>query len=243
MNLVFSGWPGAGTTTLATITAHLLSYKYLYAGGVFKHIAQLKVGETSGEKYLQFEREFGPVWDEVWEKYALWKLENSDHLVLEAKTAGVKVDNGNVLEVFVVASLPVRIQRAQSDKRIDAKDTITNRDQILQARWKESFGFDIYDLDVITQVYDLVIDNSRMGVREEVNRVLDLFSQQPGANSSLVSKARLQVEDVLAHYELQGKAFVVSQLREQNLYIEPVSVLKEMQQFATKGFNDIITQQ
>jgi cytidylate kinase len=74
MNIILSGWPGTGTTTLALLLANLLDYKYLYAGGLLKYIAKRSVGVESGAKFVEFENTVGPYWDMLWEKYAVWKL-------------------------------------------------------------------------------------------------------------------------------------------------------------------------
>ena len=137
-----------------------------------KQLAEALYGDSSGESLLRFEEEFGSYFDHIWDEYALWKLQRSDKLLLEGKVTGFFADDEKIYEIMVVASPDVRMARVNRDKRLYSVETLRKRDEELKSRWLAEYGLDIFNPLLIQESFDLIIDNSRLSIAEEVDTVL-----------------------------------------------------------------------
>jgi cytidylate kinase len=230
MNIIISGWPGAGTTSLALILCNLLGYKYAYGGGVFKYLAQKVAGDTSGPRFIEFEQKFGEAWDHMWEPYAVWKLEHTDHMLLEGKTTGFFVDSESYYEIMVIAKVAARAARAVSDGRSDPQQTIMARDVVVRQRWINLFGVDIYDPKQIADNYDLVLDNSNMTIADEVNFILNNLEEDYRFPKTDLEQEKRKAPEVLAALREKGKDQFREQLKQKSLIITVEEIFKEWQQ-------------
>lgn len=228
MNIIISGWPAAGTTSLSLILAYLLEYKYIYAGGLMKYMAQQAVGTDNGVKYIEFERSFGPYFDIIWEPYARWKVTTSDKLMLEAKTAGFFIEDENVYEIMVIADLQTRTIRAQGDKRKDNITTINARDQELRQRWIKEFQVDLFNEDQVLSQYDLVLDNSKMTIEEELETTLRYLEEDYRFPEDNLSIQRIKVPEAVNLHWQHGKDYFRKLLYENNQYVLPEIIIKEL---------------
>jgi len=239
MNIILSGWPGTGTTTLALLLANLLDYKYLYAGGLLKYIAKRSVGVESGAKYVEFEETVGPYWDMLWEKYAVWKLKNTDKLLLEGKTTGFFSDGEGVFEVMMIASTEERVKRAKFDKREDAEATIKARDNQLKERWQRLLGIDIFSPIQIQANYDLIIDNSNMTIQAELTTILSHLEEDYRFPSEDLNKQKKEVDMMVAEFWDKGKEYYRNKLKEKGLLITPEDILTEWQTVMGKDIDKL----
>lgn len=227
MNIILSGWPGAGTTSISLMMAYLLKYEYVYAGGVMKHIAESHVGATSGPNYISFEESFGPQFDQIWEKYAVWKLKTANNLLMEAKTAGFFIGDENVFEVMLIAGIEARIKRAQLDKREDAGATIRARDAEVRQRWFSTFNIDIYNLNTVRENYDLVIDNSHMEPQDELEILFRAFEDSGKFPGVSAGEFRDRFAGVIDTFWDKGKDYYREELIKAGLYTQPQKIIQE----------------
>ncbi|MBL8014795.1 MAG: hypothetical protein JNK26_01240 [Candidatus Doudnabacteria bacterium] len=233
MNIIVSGWPAAGATTLSLLLAQLLDYKYLYGGGVMKFLSSKVVGVDSGPKFIEFERYFGPYFDAIWDKYAVWKVQHSSHLILDGKAGGFFVEAENVFEIMVIASQHTREQRADTDLRILGSETLATRDQQIRSRWLSTYNIDIYDPVQIQLNYDLVLDTTNMSVEEELQRVLNYLEEDYRYPHTDLSWARSKIPELLALYKDEGKGAIWKLLEAKDSVYKHEIIFKEWKhQFA-----------
>lgn len=220
MNIIISGWPATGSTTLALLLAYLLDYKYMYGGGVMKYLAEKTVGETSGPKFIEFEKHFGPYFDAIWERYAIWKLSKVDNLILDGKAGGFFVEDENVFEVMLIANTEVRKQRAEKDKRIQAEQTIAYRDQNLQTRWQSTYGIDIFNANQLQDNYDLIIDNTALSITQELERLLTYLEEDFRFPDSDLGELKYKINSLAADYANKGKEHILQRLESKGKLID-----------------------
>ncbi len=227
MNIIFSGWPASGGSTLAMSTAILLDYKYLYAGGLLKFLADKLYGSGDGQGQMQFENEVGKKWDDIWEAYAEWKINTSQHTLMEGKTAGFLIDGESIFRIMTIADVHTRAGRASLEGRELAEEIIKQRDVEVRQRWIEHLGIDVYDRNLINQRYQGVIDTSGMTLQEELEIVVDMLRRSmkfEGVEfADLVDPAKQLAE----LFNTQGKLGIKQKLEKEKLWITPQEILKE----------------
>lgn len=229
MNIIISGWPSSGTTSLSLLLAYGLGFQYLYVGGIFKHLAATYAGATSGEDYTKFEEEFSTQIDDYLEAYSKHKIETEDSLLLDSKITGFNVEALYVKEIMVVASQAVRAERAGTDNRLDAEATIKARDKNLQESWIQKYGIDLYSTEQLKQNYDLVLDNSNLTIAEELREIIATFELE-------TTHTPEQLENL---FWKQGKAFIRQQIYERGLTIKPETAVTEMLEL-TPDFKEVL---
>ncbi len=227
MNIIISGWPGAGTTSLALLMSHLLEYRYVYGGGVFKYLGQQIAGDTSGPKFIEFEQKFGVAWDQIWEPYVMWKLEHSDKMIVEGKTTGFFAESENYYEIMLIAKVSARASRAAGDGRTDAEQTIMARDVVVRQRWINEYGIDVYDPQLIVNNYDLLVDNSQMTIDDELQFVLSNLEEDYRFPRTDLEQEKKHAQEAVTMLQSKGKDFVRESLHERGLLVNPQEVMKE----------------
>jgi cytidylate kinase len=238
MNIIVSGWPGAGTTTLSILLSSILDYKFLDGGSLYKYFAKQIVGADSGDNFLFFENNYGKYWDMLWDKYAVWKINHTDKLLLEAKTAGFFVEDEDVYEIMVIASVQARIQRAEKDGRSQAAFTIEARDKDVRNRWWVERGIDLYSPQQIRDNYDLILDNSTMSINHELDLILKTFEEDYHFPGTDLGVERKKVDSYVSQFQNHGKEYFLADLDKRGLHVTPKQVFADWQ----KNFADDIKQ-
>jgi len=232
MNIIISGWPGAGTTTLSLVLTELIKYRYLYGGGVFKYVAQKLTGQTSGHEFIKFEQNIGPHWDSIWEPYAKWKLEHTDKIIFEGKATGFFMEGENFFEIMLIAKVNARAGRAATDQRIDPQQTIMARDVVVRQRWIQEYGIDVYNPQQIQDNYDLVLDTSEITIEQEAEFIVSNLEEHHAFPESDLESQRKKIPEVVKKIKELGKDKFRALLVEKGLVVQPHEVLKELvQQF------------
>ncbi len=227
MNIIISGWPGAGTSTLAILLSHILDYKFLDGGSLYKYFAKRIVGDDSGDNFIFFENNYGPHWDKLWDEYAVWKVKNTDKLLLEAKTTGFFVEDEEIYEIMVIAGLESRIQRAEKDGRTQAGTTIATRDIDIRNRWWQERQIDLYSPQQIRENYDLVLDNSAMSINHELDLILKTFEEDYRFPGSDLHNERKKIDSLVSQFQNRGKDYYLQDLAAKNLLVTPKQVFTD----------------
>lgn len=240
MKLIYSGWPGSGTTTLTLLTADLFNLKYYYAGSVLKHFALEIVGADSGDAYVDFEDKFGAAWDKIWEAYAQHKIEHTDDsMLMEGKTAGFLYQADDAFKIFMKATVEARIRRWEMDHRAQAAETIKRRDAEVRERWIEVIGVDTYDEELIKHKFDLVMDTSNMTIEDELYAVLDSVERSKLSPDFDFKEARSKVPTLVKDFWAKGKSHYRQHLLAKHLLVSPQDVFYEWQQMLPQMLSEL----
>lgn len=227
MNIIVSGWPASGGSTLAMALALTVNYKYLYAGGLFKFLAEGVYGSGDGKNLAKFETELGKDWDAIWEDYAAWSMHEAEGILLEGKTSGFLIDGENLFKLMIIADEETRGERAHLDDREHAAEIIKQRDQIIRQRWVELFNIDVFDKTQIENHYTAIVDTSEMSIREELEIAIDAMRRSMKFEDSDFIQLTNQSVEVAELYEDQGKLGLKQKLNAENLEKTPQQILKE----------------
>ena len=216
MNILISGWPGAGSSTAAKILALTLNMKYLYGGGVLKHWADSMGYDSKTNAINDWMEKYGDKWNSIWEKYIIEKQKQIDDTIIDAKLVGFFVEKAaSVQKFYIIASNEARRNRAGSDQRLE---DIEKRDDILKNSWIEKYGINIFDTEQLKKNYDHVIDTSEIGIKEVALKLLDLITQTNYSS---------EIEAIMKSYESELK-FLENELKKRSLYYAPEQVLAEI---------------
>jgi cytidylate kinase len=227
LNLIVSSWPSAGGTTVALVLADTLNLKYIYAGGVFKEWAKRAGFDPATNEFHEWESKYGESWDYFWEDYILNKVSSEENFLSEGKTAGFLLDPENAYEIMLIASGEERARRAGLDKR---KETIKDRDNFLRKRWMKLFNIDFMDLEQIEENYDLIFDNTEIGIIESLELILKEILDYVEKNR-LKLKVNVDPKEInLEKYKEQAsidKNLIRDSLRDKGLFISNEDIFQE----------------
>jgi cytidylate kinase len=152
MIVTVGGLPGSGSTTLAKRIAVNYGLTHVYAGQIFRGMAQ-KRGVSLAEfgRMAEEDEAIDVMVDEEQKKLAV------DGTVVEGRVTAYLVDAD--IKIWLTAPLPVRVERVQSREKIvnDITEQIVKRETSERKRYKKYYNINVDDLSV----YDLVI-NTRL---------------------------------------------------------------------------------
>lgn len=169
MNIIVSGWPGVGQSTLAIILAKTLNYRLLQGSSTFRYIGSLINLENTGADRITADELLEPNWGPIFEKYMQWIATNRKMIVSETDISGFFTkSNSNVYSVFLQASQEVRRERLIKDGRPNDVAFIQKRDESLERAYKNLFNVDFLNVEKIKDNYSRAIDNAKLTIEEEL---------------------------------------------------------------------------
>lgn len=205
-SIAIAGLPKAGKTALIEMLQKELGWEVLHIGGIFrKKYEEWK--SKSHSNYLTFEEFYARVITEkdiIDANIEAKKRLEKGNVILDSRFPRVNCEGLNsVLSVFVTAPLEIRAMRAiggngYSKNLEEVKNALEFREN-KEAEWgQQTYGalfggkFDYRDIEQ----YSLVIDSSKMTIKEEVKFILTelnkgkviAISGLPGAGSTTAGK-------------------------------------------------------
>ena len=144
MIITISGQPGAGSTTISKLLSKKISYKLVTIGEINKQIAKeqgmtieqfWKHLEEQPEKLEKFHKQL----DEKQKKLA-----KEGNIIMNGKLSAFQIPQAKI-KILLTAELETRAQRTmQRDKGTieQAREKITQREQMERKDWKQIYGFD-----------------------------------------------------------------------------------------------------
>ncbi len=157
--VTLSGMPGSGTTTAARLIAEATGLRHVNTGAIFREMAR--------ERGVSL-NEFGklanqdPSIDRELDARQI-ELCRGGGILLEGRLAGYMLKDAGVdcLAVWLEAPVDVRVSRVSNREALPfeaARQLSMEREEDERLRFVEFYGFDL----ARTEVYDLVLDSSRL---------------------------------------------------------------------------------
>jgi len=240
INFAISGWAGSGSTSLALIIAKAFKRKYLYIGHVFRYLGEKLGYIDEGGKRPEFDEYIETIVGKTIDNYIDHKLINSSNIILEGDIAGFRIGrNPKIFSIFVKAKYEERLRRVQVDGRVDGEKYLKDRDDVLNAKYKEIWDIDFYSEELIDKKYSLVIDNTNMPIETELKMVYDSLNEQYKiGDEPEFKKGYAKIDKEVDLFWKKGKKGLLETLKKKDLYYSPEKVILEItQQFP----EDIIT--
>jgi cytidylate kinase len=164
MIITIGGPIGSGTTTVAEGLAKHLGLRHIYAGSIFRQMAEEK-GMTLRE-FSRFAERNDEVDKEIDERQKT--LASDGNCIVEGRLSAHMVDAD--LKIWLTAPLKVRIERVvgREGKDIEmAKQETEEREASENKRYQEIYGIDASDLSP----YDIVLNTAHWDAESIINFV------------------------------------------------------------------------
>jgi cytidylate kinase len=229
MNLIISGWPGVGETTLAMLLAKTLNFKLIQGSKTFRLLGErLNFGET-GEGRIEADLLLEPVWGPIFDKYIKSILANQDKLIVESDLSGFFTKgNPKIVSVFLYANNAARIKRLVVDQRDNDVGALEARDKVLENKYKEIFNVEFYSIDAIKDNYTIAIDNSNLKIAEELKIVYNKLREKAILSEEECDKLCNNAEAEEANYWKMGKEWYLDDLRKNNNLPDAATIIQEI---------------
>ncbi|NIA11047.1 MAG: AAA family ATPase [Nitrospiraceae bacterium] len=167
--ITIGGLPGSGTTTVAKILKEKLGLPYVYAGDMFRELAN-EHGMTLAEfgAYCEGHPEVDNALDKKQE--VILMLGN---VILEGRLAGWIAHRNNIpsFKIWLECEEGERVRRVaerEGGKLEDVKAQMTERENSEKTRYKNFYGIDLDDVSI----YDAVIDTTHILPDEVVKKIM-----------------------------------------------------------------------
>jgi len=240
MNIIVSGWPGVGQSTLAIILAKTLNYKLLQGSATFRYLGSLINLENTGADRITADELLEPNWGPIFEKYMQWIANNKQHIITETDISGFFTkDNRNVYSVFLQASQEVRKQRLIKDGRPNDVAFIQKRDESLEKTYKNLFNVDFRDINKIQDCYSRPIDNAELSIEQELiiiyTDLKKLNAISDNEYNHLISEAKVE-EDFFWE---NGKQANLDILKQKGNLTLPADIIKDIKQIFPEDIKNL----
>lgn len=228
MNIIVSGWPGAGQTSLSILLAYSLGYKLFQGTNTFRLLGKRLNFENTGLDRIEadelLERDFGPIFDRYQEQFA----KAHDGVVIESDIAGFFIKHPNVHEVFLTCDFETRAKRLGIDGRGADIETLKAREEAQATYYKEIADVDFYDTEEIFRKYSQVFENSDMKISQELSEIYRILKVKgvfdDARHDELVANA-VRLEQAFLE---KGKQFFLDTLIERGLVISGEQVIRDI---------------
>ncbi|MCS7317351.1 MAG: hypothetical protein NZZ41_03395 [Candidatus Dojkabacteria bacterium] len=240
MNIVISGWPGAGSTTLAILLSYSLKIRLFRGSNTFRLLGQKLNYGDQGTDRINADKILEDHYGRIYDKYNVHVLEKYDNIVMETDYhVASKKNNSKLVSYFLLCDFDARIKRLGIDSR--DKDTLVlkERENTLREKYKSLFNIDWFNHEHIKQQYDCLIDNSELAIYEELNIIyLDLLKRgfiDVNQYSNLINQSK-SLEDMFWE---KGKEYFFILLSNEKLIVEAEEILKDINIKFKKEINRI----
>ncbi|SNR42952.1 (d)CMP kinase [Halorubrum vacuolatum] len=173
MNIVLSGYPASGTTTLAMRLADRYSFTRIEAGEIVREAA-----EAHGQSLVAFDQTLceNEELDRELDAKIRSRVAEYNRVILESCYSGHRLDN-TALHIWMTAPHKQRIRRFADREGISvakASERVPSIERSIRFRAREFYGIDIED----RQVYDAVINTGEATVSESFEQLQNLLFEE-----------------------------------------------------------------
>ncbi len=169
--ITIDGYAGAGKGTLATQVSEILGLKHFSASDVFYQVAEER-GLSDYELSEKAEKEVDLAIDRKTLERGL-----NQSCVIESRISSWVLGSYSDFRIRLDAEIDERARRLAEREELgvdSAREIVVKRDKEDAKRYKEYYGIDLDDYSI----YDLIIDNTEIGVKEQKKLVEKALKQR-----------------------------------------------------------------
>ncbi len=226
INIALSGWSGAGTSTTTLILALLLKRKYYYLGSVIREVGrQLEsVSSEEEDEWLARSQDYvQPIVGKTIDKYVDYVLLNKERIILETDLAAFRIGrNSKLYSIFIKTDFETRVKRFVVDGRIGGEELLRKQDEALRIEYQKLWKIDVFDVGLIEEKYNLVIDNSSLDISHTVIEILRRLIDDKSLEDLFEELNRI------AEVGSGAKVKYREMLEKQGLLMSPSDMIREM---------------
>jgi cytidylate kinase len=237
-NIAVSGWSGAGSTSVTLILSYLLSKKYIPVSQIFR-IINKKLSKKGDEQLKKEYEEFiQPLIGSAIDNYVDYKLLNHSNIIIESDITAFRIGkHPKVFSIFLKANQKTRLKRIAGDDR-NKEANVAERDEALRQAYINLWNIDIFDDELIDRKYNLVIDNSKVDLLQELYIIIDMLQNHPAYEKSLDwSKIIKKVPKEVNSFLKKGKEEYINKLKKAKLLMKPEKIMLEIVQLFPEEVN------
>ena len=168
--ITISGLPGSGTTTIANLLKKKLNLPYIYAGEIFR-----KMAEEHGMKLLEFEKycEENPEIDKKLDEQQE-EILRKGNVILEGRLAGWIAYKNKIpaFKIWLDCGKDERVRRIvqrEGGSLKEKREEMKEREESEAKRYKNFYGIDLSDLSI----YDIVVDTTNIPPEDVLKKILE----------------------------------------------------------------------
>jgi len=230
-NILVSGWPGAGSSTLVLLLAYHLHYCLLRGSDTFRYLSKKLTSTETGARFIAVEKLLQPHFGPIYDKYIDYKLKNDKGLVVETDIGGFRLGKSKeFFSIFLIASEAERMRRLVGDKRKEDVLVLEKREKTLRDEYRKLYGFDWLNLKDIIKNYNLVLDNSKVGIKQELEIVYKEIFKQKIIHKNTFDSLMLRTAQDEKNFWIKGKDFYKRVLKKNKKLLEATEVFREITQ-------------
>jgi cytidylate kinase len=232
MIITISGWSGVGSTTLALLLAKTLDYKLLTGTETFRYLGSKLNYEDTGADRVAADEVLEKYWGPIYDKYLDYKVNNSnENIIIESDLVGFFAKKReDIISIFLIADFESRSNRLKVDNRDKDVDILRNRDEMLRNKYYQMHNVDIFDKKLLKDTHDLVLDNTDLGLSEELVIIYDYLRKEniilKSTYSNLVNMSKIEDKK----YWEKGKTKTIHELSTKNLCYHTEEIFQEISQ-------------
>lgn len=231
MNIIVSGWPGVGQSSLSVILANALNFKLIQGSALFRYVGSEINFENTGLDRVKADEYLEPYLGPLLEKYLQWNLLNKDNIVTESDISGFFTkDNKNIFSIFLKASKEVREDRLKVDGRAKDIGYIDLRDKSLEKSYNNLFGVDFLNEEAIDNAYTLPLDTSELTIAQELKIVYTKLKDMGFLKEESFNTLIINLEQEESFFWSNGKDKYKEILKEKGLLLSAKEIIIEIKE-------------
>lgn len=227
MNIIVSGWPGAGQTSLSILLAYSLGYKLFQGTNTFRLLGKKLNFSNEGADRIKADELLENHYGFVFDKYQKYFAESENKVIIESDLAGFYIKHPNVHEVFLTCLFETRVSRLGIERQDDI-EFLKERDISLGGKYKTLFNVDFFDTEAIFKNYSQVFENTDMKIAQELGEIYRVMKVKgifdDAKHDELVANAFKLEEEFWA----EGKQAFIDKLIARGLIISAEEIIKDI---------------
>lgn len=228
--ITISGWPGAGSSTLAMLLSHTLKLKLYQGGEVFRFFFRKTESET-GLGRIQGNAEIEPIIGSLYDKYidSLIPNKNKSNILIESDIASFRLGKvESVTSIFLVASQESRKVRTQVDSRPADGDKMLEIDKSHEEEYRKLHGINWFSLEEIDEKHSLVIHNDNLTIAQELDIVYEKLMNSNLIDQTEFNNLKSNSKILEEEFWAKGKDFFKQKLKQEGLILSGEDLLRDM---------------
>lgn len=228
--ITISGWPGAGSSTLALLLSSTLKLKLYQGGEVFRFFFR-KIESETGLGRIQGNAEIEPIIGSLYDKYidSLIPNKNKSNILIESDIASFRLGKvESVISIFIVATQESRKARTQVDGRPADGDQMLEIDKSHEEEYQKLHGINWFDKNEIEQKHNLVIHNDNLTIAEELDLVYEKLFNTNMIDTDKLNTLKANSKILEGEFWTNGKDFFKQKLKQEGLILSGEDLLRDM---------------